>query len=430
MDFIKGLYKKIDIDKLIYFLIAIGIIIRCAYVMHMPFFLGRYNHDQHGYEHGHIEYIVYIYQNEKLPNDNYYTFSHPPFFHILSVLWMKAISLFNSDINFLLDSLHLLSLIISIFIMIVWKRILDEFNMQPICKIFLFSSVALNSYFIIFSGFTNNDPLSLLLSLLSILYLIKWYKKQTFNNIIIMALYTGLAVMTKISSGLIAFPIGVVFFEKLLKKDTEYKKLLVQLICFGLISLSLGMWYPIRNKILFNQPILYVFDTENEDLYIGNENLFQRLFSISADISFEYACPQKATNMPIYLFKTSLFDEFNYDMNMTSIYMFSLVFHIVAILFELYLILKIKQKNKKNLLFISSCCILMVNIILYIVMNIKLPYSCSMDFRYVIFAWLANIILATYSVNIEYEEKKDCLIYILILENLAYMLADVLIFKI
>ena len=59
-------------------------------------------------------------------------------------------------------------------------------------------------------------------------------------------------------------------------------------IFFGCISLSIGLWYPIRNYIEFKQPILYIMDPHNSDLYVGNYTLWQRFIPFSNEMNQMY----------------------------------------------------------------------------------------------------------------------------------------------
>ena len=53
-----------------------------------------------------------------------------------------------------------------------------------------------------------------LLMLISVLYLIKWYKNPTYKNISIQAISIGLAGMTKTSVLVMAIPIIFVYMKK------------------------------------------------------------------------------------------------------------------------------------------------------------------------------------------------------------------------
>ena len=98
-------------------------------------------------------------------------------------------------------------------------------------------------------------------------------------------------------------------------KTLVIKKYMYLFIFFGCISLPIGLWYPIRNYIEFKQPILYVMDPHNSDLYVGNYTLWQRFLPFSNEINQMYCDPWNQYNIPIFLLKCSLFGEYSWNTN-------------------------------------------------------------------------------------------------------------------
>ena len=408
MSFLKKIFNEKNYNKIIIAILIIGLVLRLFYVLTTDFEDGNHNHDQLGGD-GHMDYAFYIYYNHSLPEHNVYAFSHPPFFHFLVAMWFGVIGIFNSEYSFLLSSMPWLGFIVSLLTMLIVIKILKQLNIHYLCKIIAFLYVSISSYFIVFTGFTNNDPMAFLLSLFALLYLIKWYKKESFKNIILMAIFTGCAVMTKVNAGMIAIPISIVFIYKLFVviKDNNrqaLKNIIMQLSCFAIISLPLGLWYPIRNLILFKQPIIYVFDHGNTDLYVGDVNYLTRLSPFSDDIiMYKYDSPFEASNIPTYVLKGSLFGEFDWNMDLDILLYFALGFHAITIFME-FIIIALNKKH--NLFTIATLGLLIANVISYLIMNYKLPYGCTMDFRYLVHAWFAFTLLFVYSMSSYIKEKK------------------------
>ena len=158
-------------------------------------------------------------------------------------------------------------------------------------------------------------------------------------------------------------------------------------IFFGCISLSIGLWYPIRNYIEFKQPILYIMDPHNSDLYVGNYTLWQRFLPFSNEINQMYCDPWNQYNIPIFLLKCSLFGEYSWNTNevFENLYATSIVLNIYLIFETIYCIIsQMMNKTKRNKQWkIAFLLLFIFNIFSYITMNIKLPYGCTMDFRYI-----------------------------------------------
>ena len=144
--------------------------------------------------------------------------------------------------------------------------------------------MAFHPTFIILAGSINNDVLMILLSFYIILYLIKWNDDPNIKNTIILAIITGCAVMTKVSGAIMAVPIMYTFIKRIFEVYKVEKKNLLRLLgkflLFGVISLPLGLWQPMRNLIMFNQKIGWVL-LPAEGLYVGQYSIFERFLSIS-----------------------------------------------------------------------------------------------------------------------------------------------------
>lgn len=273
----------------------------------------------------------------------------------------------------------------------------------------------------------------------SILRLVKWYKKPKIKNTIILAIITGLTVMTKSNGAIVAIPIIYVFLLKLYKelKKAENKKDVIKkyfglFVLFGIIALPIGLWYNIRNYILFNQPILYVLDPEAEELYVGEYSYLQRFLPFSKQFLEMYAHPYEDYCIPIYLLKTSLFGEWVWGQGILPkiLYWPSITAATVYTLISIWFIIKelfakTKRYIDKKFMFMS---LLLVNLISFIAMNIKLPYGCSMDFRYtvpVLFVQGFFICFGLERIGRKNKEKeKKLFIFMTILTSVMLLLPD------
>ena len=375
--------------KIIWIIIIIGIIIRLIYIIKTP--IDQRQHDVYSIgEQGHLEYIYTIYETGKLPITNSKQFYHPPLYHFVAAKWLKLETFIGIPFETALEGIQVLTLIFSSTIMIVVYHILNKINIKDRYKIFIILMMAVHPTFIILSGSINNDILMILFVFIIILYLLKWDEKSDYKNMSFLALATGLCVMSKISGGIMAVPIMVVFIKKIIETKKKNKKELIRLFglftLFGIISLPLGLWHPIRNKILFNQPIGGVL-IPGDFLYVGNYSFIQRFLKISfKELTTTFCVIPGDYNVPAYIIKTSVLGEFNYDRlfliaNVIKwINVIIVLFSIIALIWQF-----IFNKNKDNFTFnLILETTYIIYIVSYVLFNIKYPYVCTMDFRYIV----------------------------------------------
>lgn len=375
-------------------IISVSILLRLIYIIKMPY--AEKQHDLGKVESaGHLNYIYTVYETGWIPQDNYGQHYQPPLHHLVAGYFLKAVSIFTKDNNTLFESLQFLTLVYSIIILAIMYKILKELKIDDKFKLIFMFIFGLFPNLIIISGSLNNDQLSILLIMLSMLYLIKWYKKQSNKNLIILAISTGLAVMTKTSGAIIAVPILYVFLLQLYKelKNTDDKKNILKkyfyaYLLFGSIALPIGMWYPLRNLIRFGQPILYVLDPKNIS-YAGNRSYYERFMPFANnEYSQIYCSPYHDMNFPVYIIKCSLFGEYTWaiDAFFIKVYYLAVILNIICILSVIgFNIKNIFIKDKETVVYQNIMLLLFwFNIVSFVIMNLKLPYACSMDFRYIV----------------------------------------------
>lgn len=413
----KKLKEWIKKNKIFIIIFLLALIIRMVFIIKYP--LKKAQHDVNG-TNGHLDYIETIYRKNRLPNTNQYQYYQPPLHHFISVMWLNVFSKVIKNYNTLKESLQFVPLIYSMLLLIVVNKILKELRIKDKYKNLILIIMAFHPTFTILSGSINNDMLSILLIFCTLYELIKWYKKSDMVNTIILAIVTGLAVMAKTSGAIVSLPIMYIFllqFYRAIKKGDKRKIFqYIGMYCvFGIISLSLGLWYPIRNYILFKQPILYVMDPNNQKLYVGDNSLWSRFILFSKEIFVQYANPYEHHNIPIYLIKSSLFGEWSWSTNYICkyIYMFAIVANIAIIIFSIVAMIREMISSRKRDLIYRNIFLLLYffNIISFITMNIKLPYGCSMDFRYIVPTIFIGIYFIVLQLRRFQNEAKNKLIY-------------------
>lgn len=139
----------------------------------------------------------------------------------------------------------------------------------------------------------------------------------------------------------------------------------------------------------------------NQNIIFGNQSLLKRFLPLSKEI-LEMYINKGDSNMFSYVVKSSLYDEYRWKLELPVLYYLSIVLFVCLSIFMVYIILRnIRKINKK--IAIPALSLLITNIIAYIIMNIKLPYSFSMNSRYIVLAQLAFLIIF----SLAYQRDKD-----------------------
>lgn len=384
--------KKININKLMILIMIIGILIRAIYIIYTP--VTERQHDVYSIENeGHLGYIYRIYETGKLPETNNIQFYHPPLFHYLGAGWLRVNSLFNISEEKAIEGLQIITAICSSLILLVVYKINKEIKIKDIYKVLIMGMMAFHPTFIILAGSINNDILMILLTFVIILYLIKWHKESSIKNTIVLALVTGLAVMTKVSAAIMAVPILYTFFDRYLREFKENKKILnwkfiLKMILFGVISLPIGLWHPIRNLILFNQPLGGVL-IPAQIYNVSNYSITSRFFSVSFTelIKEIYVVIPGDHNIFSYIVKSSIFGEWTYeniDILATLLKCVNLVLIIISVALSIMCMVKNNKKQENKYIIDLLAIIWIINLVSYYGFNLQYPYACTMDFRYLV----------------------------------------------
>lgn len=383
---------RINYKDIVLIIMILGILIRAMYIIYTP--ITERQHDVYSInDQGHLGYIYTIYQTGKLPDTNSIQFYHPPLFHLIAAGWLKVNDVFNVGLDRSIEGIQIITAIFSSLIMLVAYRIVEKIEIKNIYKILIMAVMAFHPTFIILAGSINNDVLMILLSFYIILYLIKWNDNPNIKNTSVLAVITGCAVMTKVSGAIMAVPIMYTFIKKIFEiHKTEKDKLLRlfgKFLLFGVISLPLGLWHPIRNLMLFNQKIGWVL-LPADGLYVGQYSFFERFLTISFKEMFGYTyCVIPGDhNIFSYIVKTSILGEFAYN---NSIDIYVALFKIINLIIIsttaicIFILLK-KIKKISNNSFVTKILLItfFINIVSYYHFNIQYPYLCTMDFRYIV----------------------------------------------
>ena len=413
--FVRYYYKEGSIakQKMGGAIILGGMIMRIGYMLYTNCTLRQHDIGDFSLEgYGHAAYILKLLINKQLPETNLVQFYHPPLFHALGAVTSAIVCtvLKETDYIDLVDAAKIVSCIASCATLLVSQSLCKQLKLKWKAENLVLLLIAFCPAFFLLAGRVNNDALVTLLMTMAILYTYYWYQQPSYKHTIQLALIYGLGMMTKTSCVTYAFftflVMCVVVYQQF--KAKQYKNILIQLGLFGIISLPLGLWYTVRNYILFKQPLGYVLLISKESrLYRGNESIFHRFLTIDITnlIKTPFADPWKDGNLSVYAVKSSLFGEFKYDVP----YFIPVILLLLACLLVVslsYAIIKLWYLKQKELLDFRIGIIGLwgIIIIFYIYFYISYPFGCTMDFRYIVPIVTVSSMIIGISYNYEASE--------------------------
>lgn len=352
---------------------------------------------------GHAGYLLTLLEKHHLPENNYLQWYQQPFFYLAGACFSRIINSILSckETYYLVDAAKTVSCAASCISLFVCKKIFEECNLKAEQ---IENAILLTAFLPVFyltGGRIGPNALAAMFMLLAFLYTLRWRKYPDWKNTILLAVIYGLGVMTKISCGVIAVVTIIVFLGKLLQKGGIREKgmLLLKYTVFGMVSLPLGLWYSVRNYILFKQPLNYVLRQEDSsDLFTGMHSIVERMIGIDLSnlIQSPYTNVWEDYNAPVYYIKSALFGEFTYHIPGWIPVLLLLCAAILSAAVVMAIIWQLwkNRADKTGNLVVAAFLIYYVNMLWF---YYQYPHGCSMDFRYMMFIVApAGVLLAKY----------------------------------
>ncbi len=427
------LYKNdlLNTKTLICLIAVCGFAFRLGYAVKIGYWQNQHDVESLN-SSGHLSYIYYIFKNFKLPNSNEWQFSHPPLHHILSAVAVWFGSLLGFTIERSFENIQLLTVFYSSVSMLLGIKICRELGIKG--KVLVLCSLILAFFpgMFILSGSINNDILMITLVLSATLFLVKWYKSPSVKFALICGLFTGLAMMTKVSAALFAVAAALtVIFKFFIDKNLKFGTVVLHALVFVALLLPFGLWHPIRNFILFQQPLGYVAPISiTNPLYNGEISIFERIilpFSLSS--TGVYVDVWTEHNLWNYLLRNSLFGEYNFGVE--GIAVFTVAANLILILLSLISLVTLLYGKNSVKSILSLLPFYVVQLAFFIYFNVKYPFGCSMDFRYVVPLFFIGVVfigLGLQKVNQSNRFSSKLFEYLAYISTAVLCLASVIIF--
>ena len=421
--------KKMTFEKTFYVIFFLAFLIHLTYMLYTLGTTRQYdtwstNNDSH------YNYALSFYETGKLPDhhntvDTVYQFYHPPlnafiqgnFMHLFEILCPVA-SLADTPEK-LFSACQILACLYSTLTSLFFMKTINLTNLTKEGKILAFAIVGLYPRLAEFSGQLNNDVLATALSAIALYYFCRWFfKERKWIDILLCGLFVGLAMMAKMSAAAICLGMGIVFaivfFRSLFHKErTKVSRLIPQYIVFLLICAPLGLWFQFYTHFVWGLPFNFVFTNLNSQLFTGtrdwvlnnkpndiayyDENNSGLVYTSTAynilvryilpfyppDINDLYCNAFGNYNLLFYSLRCSIFGEFSYFQGegFALIAILSLYVAYWTMVVGTVRVMLAKKLKREGTLFLYLF-LGMVAMLIYL--KVKMPYGCSMDFRYIV----------------------------------------------
>lgn len=318
----------------VYYVISGGVFIKFCYIYYTEVWNRQHDVIDFGVGEGQAAYIEYFLEHKRFPDfdpRSIWGFFQPPLHHMSAAAWMWLQRRLGVTQKLMQENVQVLTLCYMIVVMVVAYAICKELNMKERGMLITMLLISFHPLFILFSGSINNDALAFCLSMVAVYIALLWYHKPSYIMAALLAVFIGLSMFAKLTSGLVAPAIGALMLYSLVMNRDKWKSYIGQFVLFGAIVFPLGLFWPIRNKLLFDMPANYIPPVGEQ---LTHSDIFSRVF----DIRIHSVYPAMISlgdeydeyNTLVMIIKSSLFGEYNYGQYSRLINPFSVVLFVTG----------------------------------------------------------------------------------------------------
>ena len=256
------------------------------------------------------------------------------------------------------------------------------------------------------SGQLNNDALAYMFSALALYFSVCWQEGgKKWGYLLACGVSIGLGMMTKLTAATICLPVAGIFLWEFVcalrhsEGALSLRRIIGQYAVFLVICAPIGLWFQVYANIRFDQPFGFVFSNLNHRLYTGDHSVFERFF-IAFDFNEYFAslwCQPFDGNYNLfhYALRSAIFGEFcfwqgeGFACSATILAYIGCAVLAVGLIRVAVLIFHANdrekicaEENRQDLLFVSL--LVLSQVISEVAFYIRMPYACTMDFRYIL----------------------------------------------
>jgi len=254
---------------------------------------------------GHAGYLLSLIQNKALQPDS----CRPPLFYILGALVSAPLnSIIGTDSpEMLADAAKVISTAASCFILLMAAPLCEEAGINGRFRAAAVGFTAFCPSFLLGETITP-DMLAAFFMTLTLLYTLRWFSSPSWKNTAILALSSGLGIITDISAGTLAVFTCAVFLWKCFtdRQSDKDRKIIPEFIVMCIVNISCTIY---TNRL---KGVPDFFTSQSADL--SDHSYFQRFIlpDFSAMLASPYAGSSDYT-LWSYMLKSSLFGEFTFS---------------------------------------------------------------------------------------------------------------------
>jgi len=208
----------------------------------------------------HLEYMIYIIKNQRipLPNEGWSMF-HPPFFYLLSAGLLQMIGSFFSWENLFpyLKIIPFLCGMGNIWVSYSLLRLVfPDDRSRTLAGVILAGFIPMNIYI---SAYVGNEPLHAFLIGSSLLACVRILRSPDveFRSMILLGVLLGLALLTKVTAFAVAPVVTLFLVCKLVRAfPSRLGPVATRLGLFLLALTAVAGWYYLRNVLYFSTPVV------------------------------------------------------------------------------------------------------------------------------------------------------------------------------
>ena|GEM_PF-3538358 len=378
----------------------LGVWLRLSFIMIVPYYamsndIGEFEDSYNVLHSGYIEFVRFTWRTPNLDIRDFAEWYHPPvyYFAAAAILNLQELLLPSRATNW--EGLQCLTLFCSNVTMWVIVRLAKHLKLKGDGLKVVSVLAAFTPALVMLSGNLNNDSMGLMFAVSAVCLIFRWQQDRTYTNLVQAALAMGLAVSTKLSGAMAAIPVATILAATLIKQNKKLRTLW-QCLIYGIVSLPVGLWFYLKNCINFGVPVTYVPESTNSLQYVGDRSLIDRLFDFSTfaveDVFIRPGYEGKPDcGIFATLIKTGLFNEaILRDKPQTALPAWLLV-----IVFAWGLLLAAAgivyaATHVKNAKEAALALWFLANAAGYVKLVFDYPYTCSMNFRYVLPAYIVS----------------------------------------
>jgi len=212
---------------------------------------------------GHLGFIAWMVDNNRLPlelnpmEEGYSVFYNPPLHHIVHALFMKLNLLLGIPEAVAVENLQVITLLFALGSVHASVLLMREMDMNAKAVRTGLWAIAFQPMLFILGATLNNDIQMIYCVVRCAVHVVRWQKKRRMSDILLIALFLGFGMATKLNAALLIPCIALVFAVAFFKAERRLGYI-GQFALFLLISVPIAIAWPVYHMIAFDMPLNYV----------------------------------------------------------------------------------------------------------------------------------------------------------------------------